>query len=542
MACSKIFSGDLPELTYEIIKYFKDDFSTLHSCILVNRLWCRLAIPLLWENPFSIPTGNYNFIEIYLYNLNGDLKTKLNEYKINDDLSSTNTLFNYPSFIKYLNTWRIITSIEKWSEDIVRTLKPEYRYSLGDLGMVSNFRRLIQMSLFKIFIENEVNLHTLDVEVFTFFNYNSYYDDIIELFLQNPNFIHNVKNLKLYIGGSSGFTYHNDNDEYTLINNRILQMINLHQNLKKVLLSYNNFPLYQPLLLSKDYNCSNTLNTIIFYRVNFKGINYLNKIFEQLNVLESVHIVYCSSLDASLIQQIINLTKPFKLKSLFISGRSHVDESLLLLLQKSGHYLENFGCGYGIGYGLSLKQLLESIIKYCKNIKLFDSCKFENQIVHLVFNLIENIKQNLNYLSINVFNDIQISNNNIECSSILLQSLGQALPSKLEYLNLSLHIKTSDFEIFLENSHNTFIKKLLINNIEGQDILPYVKEYIMKKKRVKYLAIMDSVESTLVNGNYSSKELHSSKDEVKEFRLYDIKVQTYYSLLINMYGFIKECD
>ncbi|PKY31662.1 hypothetical protein RhiirB3_449373, partial [Rhizophagus irregularis] len=45
----------------------------------VNRLWCRLAIPLLWENPFLIPKQNYNFIGIYLRNLNGDLKAKLNE-------------------------------------------------------------------------------------------------------------------------------------------------------------------------------------------------------------------------------------------------------------------------------------------------------------------------------------------------------------------------------------------------------------------------------------------------------------------------------
>ena len=43
MTCSKIFSGDLPELTNEIIQYFKNDNKTLYSCILVNRLWCRLA-------------------------------------------------------------------------------------------------------------------------------------------------------------------------------------------------------------------------------------------------------------------------------------------------------------------------------------------------------------------------------------------------------------------------------------------------------------------------------------------------------------------
>src|ERR1051325_11384707 len=98
MACSKIFS-DLPELTNEVIRYFQNDFLTLHSCVLVNRLWCRLAIPLLWENPFSIPTENYHFIEIYLYNLNDDIKTKLNEYAINT-LFPSNTLFNYPSLIK----------------------------------------------------------------------------------------------------------------------------------------------------------------------------------------------------------------------------------------------------------------------------------------------------------------------------------------------------------------------------------------------------------------------------------------------------------
>uniref|UniRef100_U9T5A3 F-box domain-containing protein n=1 Tax=Rhizophagus irregularis (strain DAOM 181602 / DAOM 197198 / MUCL 43194) TaxID=747089 RepID=U9T5A3_RHIID len=88
MACSKIFSGDLPELTNEIIQYFRKDFSTLYSCILVNRLWCRLAIPLLWENPFPISySKNYHFIKIYLNKLNEDDKIKLNEYGFNYNLS-----------------------------------------------------------------------------------------------------------------------------------------------------------------------------------------------------------------------------------------------------------------------------------------------------------------------------------------------------------------------------------------------------------------------------------------------------------------------
>ncbi|PKY18159.1 hypothetical protein RhiirB3_430912 [Rhizophagus irregularis] len=286
-----------------------------------------------------------------------------------------------------------------------------------------------------MFIENEVNLHTLKIEINT--SHISYIDDILELFLQNTNFISNIKNLKLSIIHSYG---------KTLVNNH--------------------------------YNCSNTLNTITLYHINFEGIINLNKVFEQLNVLESVHIIYCPSLNTSIIQQIINLTKPFKLKSLFMDERSKIDESLSLLLQKSGDYLENLSVDR-LG-----QQIFESVIKYCKNIKFFKIYGIKD--VYPVLNLIENIKQNLNCLIIS-----------LEClngSSIILQNLGQILPSKLEYLDLTLFIKASDFEVFLKDSKGTFIKKLLIRDLMREDkdnILTYIKEYIMKEKRVSIIKTLE---------------------------------------------------
>ena len=54
MACSKLFSGHLPELSIQIIQNLRNNFNTLYSLALVNRFWCRLAIPLLWEDPFSV--------------------------------------------------------------------------------------------------------------------------------------------------------------------------------------------------------------------------------------------------------------------------------------------------------------------------------------------------------------------------------------------------------------------------------------------------------------------------------------------------------
>ncbi|GES72753.1 hypothetical protein GLOIN_2v1881853 [Rhizophagus clarus] len=541
MICSKIFTGDLPELTYNILKYLQDDFSTLYSCVLVNRLWCRLAIPLLWENPFSISTGNRNFIEIYLDNLDGDLKTRLDNYKVNDNSLSSHTLFNYPEFLKYLNIFNIIDTVKKWFYDTVNKSKCRNRYDIiRDNYSVINFIRLIHTSLFKIFNENEVNLHTLEIEISCtdFDRYDTYYDNIFESIIQNTNFIHNIRYLNLYTDDTSEKLLYDDASK-ALFKNRMLQLINLHQNLKEILLDHNNLPLYQSLLLSKDSNCSNTLNTIIFYGVNFKGMVNLTKTFEQLNVLESVHIFFCT-LNDDFIQQIINLTKPFKLKSLYISEIPRI-ESLQLLLQNSGDYIENFKIDFEDYSHPSLllkQQFVELIIKYCKNIKLLELSIFENQIIYPIFKLIENIKQSLKYLTIY----LQNRNVEMESSSIVLQNLGQILPPKLEYLNLNLYIiKANDFEIFLKNSQDIFIKKLLIKNINGQNILPFIKEYSMKKKMIKYLALSNIIYERFSGGSSygQSEQLSSLNDEVNEFTLYNIKVQSYSSLMILMYDLIR---
>ena len=67
MASSNINLGYLPEVVDKIVLNLRNDFTTLQSCVLVNRLWCRLAIPLLWEDPFSAETtGNDYIINIYL--------------------------------------------------------------------------------------------------------------------------------------------------------------------------------------------------------------------------------------------------------------------------------------------------------------------------------------------------------------------------------------------------------------------------------------------------------------------------------------------
>ncbi|UZO23670.1 uncharacterized protein OCT59_016001 [Rhizophagus irregularis] len=125
-----------------------------------------------------------------------------------------------------------------------------------------------------------------------------------------------------------------------------------------------------------------------------------------------------------------------------------------------------------------------------------------------------------------------------DLSSTVLQNLGQVLPPKLEYLSLSLSFNTSDLEIFLKNSQNNFTKKLIIGHItqdnDENTILFYIKEYIMKKERVKYLAVI--LDDDLTN------ELFSLKDEVNEFKLHNIIVQKFFDLYIDAYSFVNDND
>ena len=184
MTCSKISLGYLPELANEIIQYFRDDYETLYSCILVNRLWCQIAIPLLWEDPFSNPAKNYRFIKFYMRKFNDDDKTKLIESGANRyDSTTSNTLFNYPCFIKSFKTQKIIHSIYYVKLQIYPSCDYnyyDYKWKKPSPEEERQRSYLIYKPLLGIFMENKVNLHTFEFVI----NYG-YKDQYIALELIN---------------------------------------------------------------------------------------------------------------------------------------------------------------------------------------------------------------------------------------------------------------------------------------------------------------------------------------------------------------------
>src|SRR6266540_4504029 len=135
MACSKIFSGDLPEITNDIIQYLRNDLKSLYSCILVNRLLCQIAIPILWEDPFPVKHRDgypYKILDTCLSFFNENDQTKLEELGISIKSPSFKTpLLNYPSFIKTLNTFQVELYTVHWINnlDTLPDTKPKSTFS-----------------------------------------------------------------------------------------------------------------------------------------------------------------------------------------------------------------------------------------------------------------------------------------------------------------------------------------------------------------------------------------------------------------------------
>src|SRR5947208_10652497 len=80
----------------EIFEYLDDlevDKVTLHSCLLVNRLWCEVSVRILWRS-----IRNYNTLIAFLPNESKEILSK------NGIITSTLAAptFNYPSFCKAL--------------------------------------------------------------------------------------------------------------------------------------------------------------------------------------------------------------------------------------------------------------------------------------------------------------------------------------------------------------------------------------------------------------------------------------------------------
>ncbi|KAF0490036.1 hypothetical protein F8M41_022001 [Gigaspora margarita] len=63
---SKVLMGNMPELVENIPNNLNNEIYSLYSCALVNRHLCKMSIPILWKDPFSLERRP-SFISSYFF-------------------------------------------------------------------------------------------------------------------------------------------------------------------------------------------------------------------------------------------------------------------------------------------------------------------------------------------------------------------------------------------------------------------------------------------------------------------------------------------
>src|SRR5581483_9370093 len=89
----------------EIFEYLEDEVIALHSCLLVNRLWCEIAVRILWRDIWNYSTRNFRTLIACLPEKS---KKILYDNRIIVPAPTLNPpMFNYASFCKVLSVNRV---------------------------------------------------------------------------------------------------------------------------------------------------------------------------------------------------------------------------------------------------------------------------------------------------------------------------------------------------------------------------------------------------------------------------------------------------
>src|SRR5215472_3001490 len=89
----------------DIFEYLKGDRATLHSCLLVNRLWCKLSVRLLWSDFLCYIKPNFRTLISCLPNESKEILS--NNGIVISTPTSKPPIFNYASFCKVLSITRV---------------------------------------------------------------------------------------------------------------------------------------------------------------------------------------------------------------------------------------------------------------------------------------------------------------------------------------------------------------------------------------------------------------------------------------------------
>ncbi|KAF0532160.1 hypothetical protein F8M41_011436 [Gigaspora margarita] len=174
-----------------ILEFLQDSPSSLFSCALVNRSWCKNSLPILWRNPWhdsiidSIDPIRRRrlLISKFIATLPTSSKSILIKNKIILPPPIINPIFDYSVFIRYLNLDALKLTIKSWIYD---SNSPKEFH-----GVVCPQITVVARELLHYFLKKSPSIHSIEAK---------YGNDLLEILLDiihsNPDSRTRITDLK----------------------------------------------------------------------------------------------------------------------------------------------------------------------------------------------------------------------------------------------------------------------------------------------------------------------------------------------------------
>src|SRR6266496_4658262 len=137
------------DILYSIFEILKDDKKNFPSCLLVNKTWCEMSVPILWRDHWKYLNmkRKASLLNVIISHLSDETKNNLiKNQKIFINSFNTNNinsyqkplLFNYINFCKHLNLNIIMNMIS-----IIETSKKSILQNPYEKKMSKNHPKIV---------------------------------------------------------------------------------------------------------------------------------------------------------------------------------------------------------------------------------------------------------------------------------------------------------------------------------------------------------------------------------------------------------------
>ncbi|RIA87719.1 hypothetical protein C1645_877854 [Glomus cerebriforme] len=462
----------------EILEYLQDDMITLHSCLLVNHLWCEVSVRIFWRNSWNYRDSNLRTLIACLPTESKEILSK------NGIIITTSTskppMYNYASFCKVLSINRVDYKLEKF-------LKNQQYISLQNLNDITY---ILSQEIFKLYMNQIGSLKSIYLQNFTNSTFNFYpgtkdclknltelyirSDISSEFFYQLSKICHNILLLNLSIE--------------LFISEGLTDLISVQENLKYLTIDHHTmenlkdltFSLTKLINLSKLCLYSSKYYFSLSFIINFINLQELRLLFEYDECFKDFEELQYAFFPKLQILNIVHACPKYEL--------------LMKFLEINGKNLKECYIGYNNGKSDNLLNL--TIAKFCPNLRKlsvgFKSSELETlKIVYNNCQYLEsiNIWCGSEFLSEKEALELVVNYSHKNLYEIILYHMyftrSKLLPEDLESFFISWINRVPQKSLCLIINHCYDIKDSLDTNYENMEIInKYIKLGIIKKFEV----------------------------------------------------------